>query len=160
MLLTSRADAPLAFPSLQACALLTVIPTLLLAFRSAKKARLPAVFLSAPCSILHILLRTPAGGRTFGGRFISFPTATLTLCSAARALAQLASFSFSVSPLRRTPAQLPCYESKGRLFQVCKFEPSSAPWAPKQPPQSISLNFRAFPAASHGGAGEDSKRAR
>lgn len=59
-------------------------------------------------------------------------------------------FSFPVSPLRRTPAQLPCYESKGRLFQVCKFEPSSAPWTPKQPPNipKFSSNSRAASTAA------------
>ncbi|KAL7902354.1 hypothetical protein HDV63DRAFT_15613 [Trichoderma sp. SZMC 28014] len=104
-------------PPFRRCALLTVIPTPVscLHFAQPEKARLPVCLLLT--SYFHTLLRT--GFALLADEFAAYPfqTATLTLCFAYRALARLASFFclFAVSLLRRTPAQLSCYESERRL---------------------------------------------
>lgn len=106
-------------PPFRRCALLTVIPTPVSCLHFAQPRKTSTPSLSSGLlltSYFHTLLRFYA----VGGRVLPYiPSEQPLLRSASptgRLLSSLLFFAFfPVSLLRRTPAQLPCYESKGRL---------------------------------------------
>lgn len=144
-------------PPFRRCALLTVIPTPVscLHFAQPRKSSTPSLSPSL-LHTFHTLLRTPSWGFcAVGGTSLPYnPSEQPLLRSASptgRLLSSLLFFAFfPVSPLRRTPAQLPCYESKGRLGipSVQIRTVLGTVGHPSRPPQKILIpNFRAIPAA-------------
>lgn len=124
-------------------------------FAQARKSSTPSCRLV--CSLLHTLIPSfelPAGACAVGGRVAVylFRQPLLRFASpTGRLLSSLLFFLlFPVSPLTRTPAQLLCYESKGRLgYSKCansncprhRGHPSSPPkYIPK-----LSSNSRGQP---------------